>query len=64
MRFDENKIIIYIDETICKTCKIPIDRNTSRPDEENFRKYIPYFVQDVPDEVCAKAGRASYFDVS
>lgn len=30
----------------------------------SFRKYIPYFVNDVPDENCAKAGRAAYFDVS
>ncbi|EFN63960.1 Niemann-Pick C1 protein [Camponotus floridanus] len=47
---------------VCKKCKIPVDTNTSRPDEENFRKYIPYFIQDIPDEDCAKAGRAAYFD--
>ncbi|GAB1859492.1 Niemann-Pick C1 protein [Camponotus japonicus] len=47
---------------VCKKCKIPIDTNTSRLDEENFRKYIPYFIQDIPDEDCAKAGRAAYFD--
>ncbi|XP_072764565.1 NPC intracellular cholesterol transporter 1 homolog 1b isoform X2 [Anoplolepis gracilipes] len=46
----------------CRKCKINIDKNTSRPDENNFRKYIPYFVQDIPDERCAKAGRASYFE--
>ncbi|XP_011865983.1 PREDICTED: Niemann-Pick C1 protein-like [Vollenhovia emeryi] len=46
----------------CKPCKIIIDQNSSRPDETSFRKYIPYFVSDVPDEKCAKAGRASYFD--
>lgn len=63
MCFGENKIIIYI-EQVCKKCKIPVDTNTSRPDEENFRKYIPYFIQDIPDEDCAKAGRAAYFDVS
>ena len=29
----------------------------------DFRKYLPYFLQDIPDERCAKAGRAAYFDV-
>ncbi|CAL1681672.1 unnamed protein product [Lasius platythorax] len=46
----------------CKKCNIDIDKNTSRPDETNFRKYIPYFVKDIPDEECAKAGRAAYFE--
>jgi len=48
----------------CKSCKIVIDPKTSRPNETSFRKYIPYFVNDIPDENCAKAGRAAYFDVS
>lgn len=27
---------------------------------ETFKKYIPYFLSDLPDENCAKAGRAAY----
>lgn len=46
----------------CKKCEIIIDQNISRPNEMSFKKYIPYFVNDVPDENCAKAGRAAYFD--
>nr|XP_012232256.1 PREDICTED: Niemann-Pick C1 protein-like isoform X2 [Linepithema humile] len=47
---------------ICDTCEIIINKSISRPDEESFRKYISYFVMDIPDEFCAKAGRASYYD--
>lgn len=36
----------------------------SRPIDREFRKYVPYFLEDVPDDTCAKAGRAAYFDVS
>ncbi|XP_071646320.1 NPC intracellular cholesterol transporter 1 homolog 1b [Temnothorax longispinosus] len=46
----------------CKQCDITIDENISRPNEMSFRKFIPYFVNDVPDAKCAKAGRAAYFD--
>ncbi|XP_018394267.1 PREDICTED: Niemann-Pick C1 protein-like [Cyphomyrmex costatus] len=46
----------------CEPCLIIIDQDTSRPNETGFRKYIPYFVNDIPDEKCAKAGKALYFD--
>lgn len=46
----------------CSLCKIAIEKN--RPVETDFRKYIPYFVMDIPDELCAKAGRSTYHDVS
>jgi len=46
----------------CKKCEIAIEKN--RPVAKDFRKYIPYFVTDIPDERCAKAGRATYHDVS
>lgn len=47
-------------------CNIKTDKtnSSSRPDANSFRKYISYFVMDVPDETCAKGGRAAYFDVS
>ncbi|KAL6429081.1 hypothetical protein ACFW04_008102 [Cataglyphis niger] len=46
----------------CKKCKIPVDNITSRPREQDFRKYISYFINDIPDALCAKAGKAAYFD--
>ncbi|KAF7384137.1 hypothetical protein HZH66_012387 [Vespula vulgaris] len=46
----------------CKSCKIPTNNETFRPNETYFRKYISYFVSDIPDEDCAKAGRPSYLD--
>lgn len=33
-----------------------------RPTQETFEKYIPYFLSDLPDADCAKAGRAAYAD--
>ncbi|XP_016911679.2 NPC intracellular cholesterol transporter 1 homolog 1b-like [Apis cerana] len=45
----------------CKSCKINIS-DYNRPTAYDFRKYLPYFLQDIPDERCAKAGRAAYFD--
>ena len=32
----------------------------NRPVPKNFNKYLSFFLQDNPDEVCAKAGHASY----
>ncbi|XP_070161109.1 NPC intracellular cholesterol transporter 1 homolog 1b [Polyergus mexicanus] len=46
----------------CEECKIVIDNITSRPNKKDFRKYISYFINDIPDEQCAKAGKAAYFD--
>lgn len=46
----------------CKPCEILIDKSSSRPNETSFRRYIPHFVNDVPDEKCAKAGRPTYLD--
>ncbi|KAG6801155.1 NPC intracellular cholesterol transporter 1 1b [Apis mellifera caucasica] len=45
----------------CDSCKINIT-DYNRPIAYDFRKYLPYFLQDIPDERCAKAGRAAYFD--
>ncbi|XP_053973229.1 NPC intracellular cholesterol transporter 1 homolog 1b-like [Hylaeus volcanicus] len=44
----------------CKECDIR--KTDSRPDANSFRKYIPYFLEDIPDENCAKSGRPSYLD--
>ncbi|KAK2576131.1 hypothetical protein KPH14_007462 [Odynerus spinipes] len=64
--FPSNNSFCPHDETLgkgsCKLCNIKINETNSRPDETHFRKYIPYFVSDIPDENCAKAGRPSYLD--
>ncbi|KAG7199591.1 hypothetical protein KM043_014196 [Ampulex compressa] len=44
----------------CNDCNIPVTE--FRPNAESFRKYIPYFVTDIPDQDCAKAGRPAYLD--
>ncbi|KAH0539660.1 hypothetical protein KQX54_007034 [Cotesia glomerata] len=46
----------------CQTCNIVKNKLKLRPDAQSFRKYISYFVSDVPDEYCAKGGRAAYLD--
>ncbi|XP_076173454.1 NPC intracellular cholesterol transporter 1 homolog 1b isoform X2 [Ptiloglossa arizonensis] len=44
----------------CNVCDI--GKNEFRPDANSFRKYIPYFLEDIPNEACAKSGRPSYLD--
>ncbi|XP_011332296.2 NPC intracellular cholesterol transporter 1 homolog 1b [Ooceraea biroi] len=58
--FSNNQSFCPHTNPTCRECNIAIEKN--RPIEKEFRKYIPYFVMDVPDERCAKAGRATYHD--
>ncbi|XP_069696663.1 NPC intracellular cholesterol transporter 1 isoform X2 [Periplaneta americana] len=44
----------------CLQCDIHVNNKTKRPIPVDFDKYIPYFLQDNPDESCAKAGHAAY----
>lgn len=44
----------------CLDCVIHVDNKTKRPVPVDFEKYIPFFLQDNPDESCAKAGHAAY----
>ncbi|XP_011290675.2 NPC intracellular cholesterol transporter 1 homolog 1b [Musca domestica] len=46
----------------CEPCPRSFMADGLRPTNETFRKYIPYFLSDLPDAECAKAGRASYAD--
>lgn len=46
--------------TVCAPCEREFDETEIRPTQETFKKYIPYFLSDLPDENCAKAGRAAY----
>lgn len=47
----------------CLDCVIHIDKKTGRLVPVDFEKYIPFFLQDNPDESCAKAGHAAYGQV-
>lgn len=42
------------------SCERNFDETGIRPTKETFMKYIPFFLSDLPDENCAKAGRAAY----
>ena len=39
-----------------------MDETRIRPTLETFSRYIPFFLSDLPNENCAKAGRAAYLD--
>uniref|UniRef100_A0A0A9X1U0 Niemann-Pick C1 protein n=1 Tax=Lygus hesperus TaxID=30085 RepID=A0A0A9X1U0_LYGHE len=44
----------------CAKCDIGINNYTNRPDAVSFGKYVPFFLQDNPDEDCGKGGHAAY----
>ncbi|XP_075976750.1 NPC intracellular cholesterol transporter 1 homolog 1b-like [Anticarsia gemmatalis] len=47
----------------CAYCDIERNQdfgNGLRPSKEAFQKYIPFFLQDAPTEICNKGGLASY----
>ena len=35
----------------------------NRPTVETYEKYLPFFLEDIPDPNCAKAGKAAYYNV-
>lgn len=45
-------------------CPREFQENGVRPTKETFDKYLTFFLNDLPDENCAKAGKASYGNVS
>lgn len=45
--------------TDCERCHIELQPN-KRPDVLTFERYLPFFLQDNPDEQCAKGGHAAY----
>ncbi|EDV95122.1 NPC intracellular cholesterol transporter 1 homolog 1b [Drosophila grimshawi] len=46
----------------CLPCEREFSENGLRPSSDTFDKYVPFFLSDLPDAECAKAGRASYAD--
>lgn len=47
----------------CIPCPRDFLDNGLRPTKETFDKYLTFFLNDLPDENCAKAGRAAYANV-
>ncbi|XP_054748920.2 NPC1-like intracellular cholesterol transporter 1 [Lytechinus pictus] len=43
----------------CRTC-IPQTERNDRRDPMTFEKYLPWFLTDVPNEICNKGGSAAY----
>ena len=35
-------------------------QNNQRPDPEFFMKFLPFFLEDIPNQNCPKAGHAAY----
>lgn len=46
----------------CLPCERQFTDDGLRPNSETFDKYVPFFLSDLPDAECAKAGRPSYAD--
>nr|CAH7739264.1 unnamed protein product [Callosobruchus chinensis] len=44
----------------CENCEITEDTITHRPVPDDFKRYVPFFLKDNPDDSCAKAGHAAY----
>jgi Niemann-Pick C1 protein len=41
---------------VCHYCM----KSTDRPDKKKFRKYLPWYLKDNPNDVCTKGGHAAY----
>ncbi|XP_035915743.1 NPC intracellular cholesterol transporter 1-like isoform X1 [Anopheles stephensi] len=46
-------------KSACGMCNITLTPE-KRPVEDSFRQYVSFFLEDNPDEACAKAGHAAY----
>ncbi|XP_052898706.1 NPC intracellular cholesterol transporter 1 isoform X3 [Anopheles moucheti] len=46
-------------KSACGACNISLTPQ-KRPVEDSFRQYVSFFLEDNPDEACAKAGHAAY----
>ncbi|XP_044021275.1 NPC intracellular cholesterol transporter 1 homolog 1b-like isoform X2 [Aphidius gifuensis] len=63
LQFQSNSSFCPHDRTSeCEQCPVTKNNFGLRPNADDFRKYIGYFLMDVPDESCSKSGRAAYLD--
>lgn len=53
-------IKISFTDTRCARCNISTDTPNKRPNATGFEYYLPFFLQDNPDDQCAKGGHAAY----
>ncbi|XP_045596555.1 NPC intracellular cholesterol transporter 1 isoform X1 [Procambarus clarkii] len=44
----------------CQNCDINVMEDGMRPDPASFMQYLPFFLEDIPSELCPKAGHAAY----
>ncbi|XP_052743451.1 NPC intracellular cholesterol transporter 1 isoform X1 [Bicyclus anynana] len=44
----------------CQSCNISLVGAEQRPDAQDFKHYVPFFLQDNPTTTCVKAGHAAY----
>ncbi|XP_067212878.1 NPC intracellular cholesterol transporter 1 isoform X4 [Linepithema humile] len=49
----------HTDRAHCSTCNITLNQY-NRPTATDFDRYVSFFLQDNPDETCAKGGHAAY----
>lgn len=60
------RIFAIFPDSSCESCEreFSVESGIRRPTPETFDKYLPFFLQDIPDSNCAKAGKAAYSDVN
>lgn len=59
---EENENVYFIfsgSSSYCSSCNITAN-NIGRPIPTDFDRYVSFFLQDNPDETCAKGGHAAY----
>lgn len=57
--FKSNDSFCPHSDTDCEKCSIP-KTSINRPTTPAFEKYLPFFLQDNPDDSCVKGGHAAY----
>ncbi|XP_055301385.1 NPC intracellular cholesterol transporter 1 isoform X4 [Sitodiplosis mosellana] len=57
--FPNNESFCPHSDMECLSCNIKLESN-QRPNSSAFEHYLPFFLQDNPDEECAKGGHAAY----
>ncbi|XP_033115391.1 NPC intracellular cholesterol transporter 1-like [Anneissia japonica] len=52
-----------VEETfpVCSSC-LPLTSRGERPQNDEFMEFLPFFLQDIPTDICSKGGRAAYGD--
>ncbi|XP_063244336.1 NPC intracellular cholesterol transporter 1 isoform X2 [Bacillus rossius redtenbacheri] len=58
--FPNNHSFCPHDTYTCDDCNIAVNTSLNRPKPEEFRKYLPFFLEDNPTASCSKAGHAAY----